>query len=98
MAGTFKVFQAINRERQIQLGRWGNEHDDSHSAHEWANVMGAYMGRINTELLGLKPPPTDEAALRALEFDETALRMHIVKLVTTGVAWIEAIDRRSERQ
>ena len=96
MANLMKVFKDVARERELQKGRWGNEHDDGHSGHEWANIMGAYMGRINTELLGMTPPPTDEAAVRWQEFDKDALRVHLIKLITTGAAWVETLDRHRE--
>ena len=95
---TLVVLNDVAHERKVQRGRWGNEHDDGHSHEFWAVILGAYVGRVLSELLELRTPPTDEAALRADDrrraVAELTLRAALIKVAATAVAWVEAIDRR----
>ena len=92
---THKVLMEVAAERGVQRGRWGNVHDDRHTLGFWTTILASYVGRASNEVLQLTfKAPTEEAELRAIPGSFGQLRMALIKVAATAVAWVEAIDRR----
>lgn len=97
---TAQALLEVARERSVQRGRWGDRHDDTHSRADWNVILSAYTGYVHDSVLEMgRVTPSEEAKLRALDdFPLTlTLRAQLLKVAATAVAWVEAIDRREDR-
>jgi hypothetical protein len=95
--GTARIIDEIAHERAVQRGRWGDEFDDANSDAWWGNMLGAYLGRVQSEVFTRGEKPTEEAALRYVSEGDEILRQSLVKVATIAVAYVEALDRRAEQ-
>lgn len=94
-AHTEEVLKQVYAERAVQRGRWTNEADDRHSMSHWGTILGTYFGRVLTTIYWYtQPTPTDEAAMRHVDYDRRQIRESLIKLAATAVAAAEAIDRK----
>ena len=94
-ARTESVLIEVYAERATQRGRWTNQFDDSHSHDHWAMILGTYFGSLLAKVFFYtQGAPTEEAALRHIEYDVNHIRAGLIKVAAIAVAWVEAIDRR----
>lgn len=82
-----EILAAIDSERQYQDGRWGHEFDDSHTPADWWVFVTFYFTKaLNSWKLDKKDP---------FRVDNEILRKNLIKVAAIVVAWIEAIDRKT---
>jgi hypothetical protein len=93
---TQKVLDEVANERSLQRGRWGDEFDDGLDDAWWGNMLGAYIGRVQSAIFTRGEKPTDEAALRYMEIDDHRMRMDLIKVAAIAVSYAEVIDRRNK--
>ena len=91
---TDEVCAEVAHERMVQRGRWGNDFDDKLSDAWWGNMLGAYLGRVQSAIFTRGEKPTEEAALRYIEIEDDAMRADLIKVAAIAVCYVETIDRR----
>lgn len=92
------VADEILHEREVQIGRWGNEADDARSLEHWGNILGAYVGRVQTAIQSRCEKPTDEASLRYTEVEDGVMRQDAIKVATICMAFVETLDRKNKSE
>jgi hypothetical protein len=95
---TQRVLGEVAVERTVQRGRWGNLQDNQHSPEFWVMILTYHFGRAAHTIFNQREAPTEEAELRVgLPGEGMAqLRIELIKVAATVVAWVEAIDRKIE--
>ena len=83
LVGRAKILTEISDERNYQVGRWGNDFDDTHTPADWWTFVSLYYARA---LQGWKNPGTTVPA---------GFRDGLIKVAAIVVAWIEALDRKA---
>lgn len=94
---TDNVLLEVAHERMVQRGRWGNDFDDTLSDSWWGNMLGAYLGRVQSAIFTRGEKPTEEAALRYIPVEDEAMRADLIKVAAIAVCYVETIDRRKEQ-
>jgi hypothetical protein len=76
-------------ERERQVARWGNAHDDEHGSNVLASQACSYL------LPGQAPIKGVDWAYKSKVEDRDPRRVHMVKGLAVGLAALEAYDRAS---
>jgi hypothetical protein len=94
---TQEVLDDVAMERSLQRGRWGDEFDDKLSDAWWGNMLGTYLGRVQAAIFSRGEKPTEEASLRYIPVEDSAMRADLIKVAAIAVCYVEVIDRRKDR-
>lgn len=86
----------VERERQLTDLGWTREHDADHDAAEWVALLARILGRAADAALNVRECEghrwTELAHSYRLEW-----RKRMIRLATTAVAAVEALDRAEGR-
>jgi hypothetical protein len=78
------IFEQIDRERKYQVGRWGNEADDTKNMpNDWVSYIASYSTRW---LAGEFAPYSPETVIR--------FRRAMIQAAAIAVAAVESLDRQ----
>jgi hypothetical protein len=79
-----QIYAALEKERAYQVGKWGNDADDTkNEPNDWA----AFIAHHSTRWFNGGFAPYDKATV-------DAFRVQMLKVATLAVAAIESLDRQ----
>ena len=98
------VIEEIVAERQWQMAKWGNAHDDEHDTGTIARAGSVYAGvaanQIEDAALGIEGEPLDQMQppdawpWEHESFNPQDIRRNLIRAAALIVAEVERLDRR----